>query len=236
MQISPSGLKITVNERQKKTQIPNSLQYFFITSQILFGYDYGFIMALKKCLRVTVKRFVLLETLFYIFVISLTTVFYHTEFVAWIPLIEYLLNILALRSTQYKTFDFIMDIHKNIEILKNDRKVFFLTTFINNIIVCAIKMFILISLRAFNFVTYSEDYQFISSWGYYLAYIIPTLGMDTVAVSQIVVFYYTYMYVRNLKNQFKSSEVEINRTAQYFVNLADCCDKIGTLRNKLVSN
>lgn len=235
--ITLKSFKIIVNEKQKKTKIPNSLKYYFVISQVLLSYDYGFITVLKKGLRAPVRRFVLLETFFYLLVLISPIPFYYNEFSAWGPLCEYVFNVWTLRISKYKPYDFIVDVNKHIQIKYIDQKFFRLTSLINIIIVHGSKIFITIALR---FVSsgpnLTQHFYRNFNWGYYIAYGIPCLGIDTVAVSQTIVFYYAYTYVRNLRDQLKSSEVNINRVAQLFVNLADIYDKIRPLQNKLVSN
>lgn len=235
-QISSNDFKIIINERHQMTKIPTSLKYYFVTSLVLFGYDYGFIMSIKKWLQGVVKCFVFFETIFYIFTFMGTTFICYTQIIAWTLLIEYLLNTLVLKCTKYKTYDFIVEMNKHTEIFYKDRCFFYLITFINHIIVFVTKVSILISVRLFNSFTLLGDYDQIFPWAYYIANIIPCLGVDTIAINQTITFYYLYMFVRNLKDQIKTSEVDINRAAQRYVNLADIYDKVGPLQSRLVSN
>lgn len=236
LQITPKPFIIIVNEKQKKTQIPNSLKYYFVISQVLLSYDYGFITVLKKGLRAPVKRFVLLETCFYLLILISPIPFYYDEFSAWGPLFEYVFNVWVLRSTKYKPYDFIVDINKHIRIKYVDQKFFRLTSLINIVIVHGTKIFITIALRFINSGSNLTQHFYTKfNWGYYIAYGIPCLGIDTIAVCQTVLFYYAYACIRNLQDRLKSSEVDINRVARLFVNLADIYDKIRPLQNKLVS-
>lgn len=237
VQIKPKPFKITINEKQKKTKIPNSLKYYFIISQVFLSYDYGFVTILKKGLRAPVKFFVLLETVLYFLVLISPIPFYYNEFSAWGPLCEYVFNVLALRTSKYKPYDFIVDINKHIQIKYIDQKFFRLTSLINIVIVHGTKIFITIALRFINSGANLAQHFYINfNWGYYIAYGVPCLGIDTVAVSQTIVFYYAYTCVRYLQDQLKSPDVNVNRVAQLFVNLADIYDKIRPLQNKLVSN
>lgn len=234
---TPNAHIITVNEKQKKSNTPKPLKYYFVISQVVFGFDYGFIPVLEKCLRAPVRCFVLLEISFYLLVFIAPIPSYYNEHSSWTPLAEYLMYICTLKYSKYTLYDYIVDVNNYIEIKCKDRHFFLLTSLMNFIIVHATKLFVMMAFRLIDpGPFFNQHFSMNFHWCHYFFYAFPRLGTDTVALCQIVIFYYAYAYVRNLKDQLMSPELDINRAAQSFVNLADVYDKIRPLQNRLVSN
>lgn len=235
--ITPKTCNIITNEKQKKTKIPNALKYYFVISQVFFGYDYGFTPVLKTGLRAPLRLFVLLIISFHLLMLISPIPSYYNELSAWSPVAEYLMYICALGSTKYNLYNYIRDVKNHINIRSQDRFFFLLTSLINVIIVHAIKCLVTIAFRVINKgAFFNQHFSVNFNWCYYFFYGFPRIGADTVALCQMVIFYYAYAYIRDIKDQLLPSEVDINRVAQRFVNLADVYDKIRPLQNKLVSH
>lgn len=221
----------TVN-RKTTQKIPKSMLVLFLSSQLLFGFDFGFSSIFKKKYRSFVKRFsFLLSIVMIVLLISplnLNYIYY------WFNIVEYISYCLVLNFTKYSAYHFIIDVNKIFDLNQNNKK-FLCLVGVYNIAGFFIKAFVTgVSCKA-------DSLPFINhltkcNITYTMIHCVSILSMDVIATVQIVLMYYIKCCVRHLKDLLTERDISFGHIEKYYIDIANRYDKIKPLCGRLVSN
>lgn len=207
-------------QRSLKQKIPKSILVLFLSSQLFFGFDFGFSSIFKKKYRLIVKRFSFLLSISMILILisplNINYVYY------WFDIIEYTSYFLVLNLTKYNAYHFIIDVNKIYILNRNDRKIFSFLGIYYNIVEFLAKVIFVIMVRKIDTI-------------YTIIYYIPGIGLDIIAIVQIVLLYYIRFCARQLKAFLIASDVNFSNIEKYYVDIANCFDNIKPLYGRIVS-
>lgn len=211
-----------------KYKIPKSVLAFFLTSQLLCGFDFGFASMFKKKYRLIIKLFTLfLSTAMILIIVSpltLNNIFY------WWNVVEYLSYFVVLNLTKYKAYHYINDISMIYNFNNKEKKILSIIAVYYNIAGIFIKTILIGALCKAGYVSLFNEYHII----YTIIYYVPCLCVNIVPVVQIVLMYYTKCCAQYLKTLI-GSEVNLGYVEKYYIGIANCYDKIKLLHGRLVS-
>lgn len=213
---------------KSKVKLPKAIFVLFLTSQFLFGIDFGFTSTFKKKYRFIVKRFTFFLSIANI--VLLTSALYLNDIFFWFNVFEYTLYFLLLNLTKYSAYHFISDISKIYELSQNDKKWISIVGIYYNGADLFMKAIFIVFLYKVGITSASY-----SSIAFLIVYYIPCIGMDTISIVQIVLMYYLNCCVRHLKALLIANDVNFKYVEKYFMNIANCYDKIKPLYGQIVS-
>lgn len=220
---------LITNVNRAKNQVPTSLVLFFLISQLCLGMNFGFSPILNKRFRWIAERLSNAVTVTFISILLIPCFLYPSEFWFWEGAIECSLYIFTLYISKYSVYHLIVDINEMYE-LKSNEKYFLLAMSAFTEVMVLIKGYVI-----FMDCQHHEGMcdLFISPV-LYLVYCLPHFGLDFVAQTQAVIYFYIYCFVKDVK---KSAETDLNLNLleKRYKNIAKVYDKIKPLYNKLVS-
>lgn len=149
----------------------------------------------------------------------------------WFDIVEYITYFFVLNFTKYSAYNFIIDVNNIYELNQNDKK------FLNLLEICNIAGYIVkISVTV---VSCKIDTMGLTESTCHLSdsivHSVPILGMDVIAVVQIVLVYYMECCARKLKELLITNDVDFEYVEKFYIDIANCHDKIKPLYGRLVS-
>lgn len=230
------SVKITMGySHSRKINIPKTISYYFLITQIFTGFDFGF----SKLLGENIRPFVRYFTIFVIFIYNL--IFFTPAIITFsfslllIPLFEYILNSIALLCyKKYSVYDFLNNISEFCNLTKNEVFMINFICIINYIICFLSKTILMITIRVSG--KNVEQYMDHLPSFYLVIFCLFYVIVDLVAIAQIVVFYYVYCAMKHLKIMMVSSSQKLNVTSKRYKAIVDIYEKIKPLTDSLVSN
>lgn len=226
----------TIGSDSKKL-IPKCLVLLFLTIHFIWGFDFGFIKHLDKKTQKAAQIVTFLVNIIAIAMLSLPARYIiENPGVVWqlLYLLQYIIDLFILNCTKYNLYDFLIDI--SVINFRNSQK----STTINWF--CAIMMTIyLFGIQLIKYVIYLCHYKNdISSIRSLLAVRYEIYGIwyyciDFVPFAQIVIYYYIYISLRNIKDYVCEVNVNMNNIVEQYEDIADCYDKIMPLYDNIVS-
>lgn len=220
-------------KRKNNEKFPKSILVLFLSSQLLFGINFGFSSIFKKKYQLIVERCsVFLSIAMTVLIISpllFNSIFY------WFHVIEYTAYILLLKFTKYNAYHFINDINKIYDLNRSNKTFLSFVGVYYNIAEFFMKaIFISILYKIGTEVIFSTN---LSQYGisYTIIYHVPSIGLDVVSIVQIVLMYYINCCVRHLKTLLIANDVNFRYIEKYYVNIANCFDNIKPLYGRIVS-
>lgn len=221
----------------RNRNIPKTISYFFLISQLFSGVDLGVSNLFKKNVRQCIRRFTILEACTYGIIFFTPMLVYPTKstFVIIFPfLFEYVVNILIfLNYKKYTTCDFLCDISEFCKLTKNETYVLIFISIINYIIASFSKILIMITITVCDvkLAPYFDQMSSLISFSTCLIYLI----LDLVAIPQIVIFYYVYSSMKHLKFILISTGQELHFISKQYRAIIEICENIRPLSDSLVS-
>lgn len=205
------------NYFRKKSKIPMSIKIFFLILHLLFGYDFGFSNLFKNKISKLLKFYSTVLTT----IICVTAVLPMRGYDIWVISMQYLIHFCILKSAEYTVYHLLSDIHAAERIDDLEKETFGIIT-----ATYAFVMFIangaVIALR------------YMSNNIYLIFVVYAYLGIYLYTASEIVIYYYVYTYIKNMKKSLKY-EKDINKLIARYNNIADCFNKIRRLCDNIVS-
>lgn len=235
--VNTNTIKIFVKDRKKRKtndKFPKSILVLFLSSQLLFGIDFGFSSIFKKKYQLIVKRFSFFMSVAMI-VLNISPLLFDSTFY-WIHVIEYTSFVLVLNFTKYNAFHFINDIRKICELNQNDKRFLRIVGVYYNVTEFLGKIIFVVVMHKIEYDTIFArkilSYHII----YTVIYHVPTISLDIISIAQIVLMYYLNCCVRHMKALLLANDVNFVYIESYFRDIANSFDKIKPLYGRIVSN
>lgn len=241
----PAGLSIIMNKNNNNTNdddskklIPKCLVALFLSLNFIFGFDFGFTKYFDSKTQKTAQIVTFLINIFAIALLSLPFCYINKVpmYVGWqlLYLLQYIIDCCVLNSTKYNLYDFLTDVSV-IDFGKLNKSVTLsqFCAFIMIIYVFGIHMIKLV------LVTYILKFEID-----YLTSLLPIpceiyviwyFCTDLVPFVLIVIYYYIYLCLKNLKQSVNDVTISMNNVVKQYEAIADCYDKIMPLYEKIVS-
>lgn len=216
--------------KAKFRNIPLSVIVFGLTSQLCFGINFGFAAVLKKKIRKVVKYITFIVSIGYIAITILLAAQLYEKSMSFFSF-EYIPYFVILNTGKYTICNLVVDVSEIYIVKAGELKFLNILTLYYTLIMFLIK-------TAFIVVSYHMDsisVFFNLNIPYLVLYCIPSLGLDMLAVSQIIVYYFIFIYVRDLNKTVKKFKTNLDFTEKRYKDIADCVDKIRPLYDKFVS-
>lgn len=241
----PAGLFIIVKNKnnittddESKKPIPKSLVALFLTLNFIWGFDFGF----TKYLDTKTQKLAQIVT----FIINVSTIAilslpfcYITIvplYVGWqiLYLLQYIITCFVLNGTKYKLYDFVVDV-SIIDFGKMNKSVT-LSNFCASIMLIYVLGIHLIKLVLIVYILKFEIGDLTSLLPIPCEiYVIWYFCTDLVPFALIVIYYYIYLCIKNLRQSVNDVTFSINDVVEKYQAIADCYDKIMPLYDKIVS-
>lgn len=223
-------MKIHNHSEKSNGEIPKSLICFFLTAQ-LFGIDLGFTMILKK-FQCFVKYLTFFLAVTFLIILLAPSFNLYKEIWFWLNFMEYLAYLIALNITKYKAYDFIIDVNKIHGIKIVEQKILTGIAIVYTSATITMQVVFVTAYAVSNKNVFEE--QFYSVY-YYFIYCIPCLSLDFIAITKLIVIYYVYCCVKDLKQRFVSSRISLEKVAEQYTDIADVYDRMRPFYDVIVS-
>lgn len=202
---------------------------YFLILHIMFGQDFGFGNLFKKKTASLLKYYSTILTLMSFAILMWPFKIGYQEVWYWCTIIHCVFNFCILKTAKYSVYNFLFDMHaaERIVVLEKETfgvliSVYALTMFIAKDIIFAI-------FCMFDLNLYCQFNHF-----YFAFYAICCHAVDLMHETQIVVYFYIYAYVKNMKRCLEDDR-DINKLVERYDKIFDCQDKIRRLRDYFVS-
>lgn len=212
---------------QRKPQ--KSLTTFFLSIHVFFGIDFGFAYLFKGKVRSFLKIYsTFLFTIIIIAVLHPFMNLYKTVWY-WVNAVGFVLYFILLKTTRYSVFSFLIDFH-NLEHVTINNGVLGVITFVYTYLMFILKLST-ICINCFHATTSTCNFY---PTGSYEVYIVTSNIIDCYPVSTILISYYIYIIVKQMKSGLER-DTNIGNYIRLYKTVADSCDKIRPLYNNIVS-
>lgn len=233
-------VKITIGSKSsRKRGIPKAILYFFLITQFISGLDLGFTKLYRDNVRGYLRICILLEACTYNAIVLVNSFIRPPALSFIIPFIlmpfleNVLTTIILFRNKKYNIYDFLCNISEFCNFTQNDTYVLYLMSVIHFIIASSKSIFMLmIKVYGHNVEIYFDQLSYLYYFFLNLYYNI----VDLVPIAQIVIFYYIYNSMKNLKLMLMSSDQKLSFVLFRYKAIVDTCEEIRPLSNSLVSN
>lgn len=226
----------TIDDDSKKL-IPKYLVSLFLTIHFVWGFDFGFTKHLDKKTQKTAQFITFLINILAIAILSFPASYIiERPGVIWqlLYLLQYIIDLFILNCTKYKLYDFLIDVSV-INFEKSHK-----STMTKNL--CAFTTIIyLFGIQLIKYVIYLYHYKNeINSVVLLLVVPYEIYGIwyyciDFVPFALIVIYYYIYISLKNIKDSIQEVSVHISNIVEQYESIADCYDKIMPLYDNIVS-
>lgn len=237
LNITKKNCNITNND-DSKNPISKCLVTLFLTLNFVWGFDFGFIKYCDEKFRKAAQFITILINIFVIAILSLPfcSITVKSSYIEWqlLYLMQYIIDFFILNCTKYKFYDFLVDIGAiNFGKLKKSVKI---NHFCGLIMIIYVFGFQLIKYVLIIYISKLEIQKLASLLPVpYAIYGIWYFCTDLVPFVLVVVHYYTYLCVKNLKDSVNEGSVGINTILEQYIAIANCYEKIMTLCDRIVS-
>lgn len=227
----------TIADDSKKL-IPKCLVSFFLTIHFIWGLDFGFIKHFGKKIQKAAQFVTFILNILAISILSLPFSYVNinpSDF-AWhfSCLLQYIIDIFVLNCAKYKLYDFLIDVSV-IKFEKSHKSVMIDNFYGFAMIVCVFGIQI-IKYIIYIFHCKNEIYSVVSLLPVpYEIFGIWYFCTDFVPFVLIVIYYYIYVNLKNIKKSVQVVTFDLNYIEEQYEGIADCYDKIMPLYDNIVS-
>lgn len=224
---------ITVKPRtdKPKAKISKSIIIYFLIPQLLFGIDFGFTKAFKIKFRKHVKGFTISSAILTTLVLLGPVVDNITDVWGLFNITEFILYLLSIYLSNCNMYDTLKDLVQIYELSVTEKRTLRRISLYSLIILVLLKCSVVIPRCLYKNQEYCSMYNF----PFHFFYLIPAFGMNFCRMTQIVIVYYFYCCIKNVKVSLKKLYFcETDLQNKYLV-IANSYDKIKPLNDKLVS-
>lgn len=220
------------NYFRKMSKIPKSMKIFFIILYLIFGYDFGFSKLFKKKIAKLFKCYsVVLTTATFV---SLMLYLKEIGSNPWLYLysIHYVGNFCILKCAKYTVYNLLSDIHAAEQIADLEKKnLGYITT--AYALATVIPTGIVLTFRL---VFANEQFEPLRKMHplIIVLYVICYFGVDLYIEAEIIIYYYMYSYVKNMKKSLEQDK-DVNKFITSYNKIADYYNKIRRLCDNIVS-
>lgn len=210
--------------------IPKTLLYYFLITQLVSALDFGFSKLFDDSVRTFLRFFTILEACTFN-VIILASIYidlplYNDPSWLLMPFLEYSLNCTVLICCKkYNIYDFLCNISEYCKLTKKDTFILYFISIIQCIVINSLKTIFLVMIKD----TKIEPYLNQLPWFYYLFINYYNFLLDLVLVAQIVIIYYIYSSMKHLRLTLTSSGKKLSFVLFRYKNIVDICEKIRPL-------
>lgn len=198
----------------------------------MFGHDFGFSKLFKKKIANLFKCFSIVLTSATL--VSLMMYCKEFGFETWYCLyaIHYVVNFCILKSAKYTVYNLLSDIHAAERITDLEKKSF-------GIITAAYALITVIpigSVLSYRCVFSGDESDPFKKMHPFIAifHVICYFGVDLYIEAEIIIYYYMYTYVKNMKNSLRRQK-DVDKFISRYNTIADCYDKIRPVCDNIVS-
>lgn len=230
------SVKITIgykHSREKKN--PKTISCCILISQLISGFDFGFSKLFNENVQGFLRHFTVLQVFTYNAIFLVPAVI--TNSVSWMlfPLLEYFLNaIILLCYKKYTIYNFLCDISEFSILSKKDIYILNIIYMTDYIFFVFTKILLLIS---FNGSDMKIDKLLAPLPSVYVVlFTLHYIIVDLVTMIQIVILYYVYCSMKNLKLRLVLYGQKLNVTSEQYKAIVDIREKIKPLSDSLVRN
>lgn len=236
---SNSSVKTTIDCNSRNRHILKIISYFFLISQVVIGVDFGFSKLLSENGRRFLRIFNTLEICTYNIIFCSPIIIQSYPFTSIVPLIlmpfsEYVLNAsILLWYKKYSVYDYLCNISEFCKLTKNDTYILSLMSIINFIATFCLRIYFVIMITVYDLKVeyYFDQLSFVYRLFFCLYYVV----MDLVTITQIVIFYYVYSSMKNMKHMLMSPGQKLSFISLRYKAIVDIYEKIRPLSDSLVS-
>lgn len=228
-------MKISVHSRRpRNTNIPKTISYFFLISQLISGFHLGFTKMLSKNVHRRLRIFTITIACTYNIIIFTPAILFpasYFEFTFSIVLLEYTVDAIILCCyKKYTIYDFLCNISEFSNLSKNETYLLNFISVIHCTIIFSLKCMFTVPfiIRYIIIEQYSHFFYsfFCCSWYFFV---------DLVRILQIVIFYYVYATMKHLKLMLTSSGQKVDYISKRYKNIVGVFEKVKPLSHSLVS-
>lgn len=231
LQLLQTDNNITFVKPKKRTsKVPRSISVYFILFLCIFGFDFGFKKTLSKRLRLMFSCVQLCVSIIMCIILIWQTKYVQSDqyVMTLVYTFQYLTHCTLLLFSNYNVYDLIIDVYtldRSIMEAVNIKFAFML--YFYTMVTCGLKQTLCV-VNCFLDSTLYCDHAFPSYW-----YCIPIIGIDSVAIIQMLVYYCVYRSVKYIKNSLHN--FDIKTVQERYLSVVTYCDKIRPLNSALVS-
>lgn len=218
----------------RSKRISNTIVTLFLGLQLIYGFNFGFIEALNKKFRP------LCQCISYFMTFVVTSFIVLPFWIGFDDNITFLFNIIAivayvghnffLHINKYKLYYFIKDIRIVAEDLHSKEQLIGWVAYLCMFITCVFKF-----LTALYACLVAKHSCAKSNTTIFILYVASSMGLDVMFVVQIIIYYYIYNGVKQLKRLIDEKQEDLDDVRKQFVLIADRSDEISILYGNLVS-
>lgn len=231
---TPKQKNNTKDDDYKKL-FPKCLVALFLTLNCIWGLDFGFAKYFNKKNQTTMQFITFLVNIITIAILSQPVLYLTLEPVIAVWqlsfLFQYVVVLFILNCTKYKLYDFLIDLKKK---AKESAKMSNFCAFLLIFYISGTQ-FIKYVLFLFPFtideVAYLNSFQVLPCEISAICYI----ATDFVPFVLIVIYYYVFLYLKNLRESVHKITFKINIVVEQYDAVSDCYEKIMTLYDRVVS-
>lgn len=149
----------------------------------------------------------------------------------WCNLLECVMNFCILKTAKYTVYDFLSDIHatERIDVLEKEAFGVIISLYALGMLLAKVLIFNIFCVYEYDHAVYCKINP-----SYLIFYTVYFHGMDSVHDAQIIIRYYIYAYVKNMKRSLHQDQ-NLNKFIEQYDKIVDCQDKIRRLCDYLVS-
>lgn len=236
MNAQTSGtMKISVDSRRRRnTNIPKTISYFFLISQLISGFHLGFTKMLSKNVHGRLRIFTIVIACTYNVIIFAPAILFSASYfdlTFFIILLEYTVNAIILCCyKKYTIYDFLCNISEFSNLSKNEIYLLNFISVIHSTIIYSLKCMLTVpfTVRYIIIEQYCHFFYvfFCCSWYFFV---------DLVRILQIVIFYYVYATMKHLNFMLTSSGQKVDFISKRYKNIVGVFEKVKPLLHSLVS-
>lgn len=225
---------VSVNIRE----FPVSIIYFFLSSQMVFNFDFGF----STFITISVLNFLHflnnITSLAYILILLAPIIWttMYRDVTCWCSLLAYLGYVIVVKRSKYKIYNLIVDVNKIFKMNTLEKRIISVFVIIFTISMIATK-FIFHIIQCTITIGDGENKMFCPQFNikYYIVYYFPYSSVDIITTAEIIIYYYIYCCIRKLKGWIGMPGQNMKLALMKYAAIADCCDKIKPLFDDLVN-
>lgn len=219
------------NIMRPETIIPIFIKVYFLML-VSLGANCGVSTRFNSSIRSVVKYYTIVFMIVNFVILAAAFDIYSDEFWYWLSVFTGLTNIVVLKKSKYKVFNFVNDMHsmgKGIKAIQKEIFGLIITLYLATmyLVLFLISMYTCANDKLNYCKKFSDQYNALYTFAY--------LNSEVVPMVQFVICYYIYSHVIFLRSSLEA-DFDIDTFAEHYIALAECFDKIRPFFNSVVSN
>lgn len=222
-----------INLISKTDKIPKLIIYYFLTSQLCFGVDFGFGAISKKRYRYILMFLSNVTSAVYIAIILAPVTEMSNEVIFWSIVFEYMIYVIALKIISYKILNLMIELNEIFEMRAEEKRNMCVLALAYTLFLIIVKLVFQMTKCFYNKSDLTKCARF--HWILNIFYGFPYCSLDMIAVSQVIIVYCIYCNMKKLAESL-NAEQDLQSFVMRYVSIIDCYDKIKPVYNTFVSS